>query len=82
MDRAAKVELAQAILDTLNARERTYNREKQQYAINYRQAADKAVRDPELRPLVTSMLMAGYCDFPEWAEKITGDRRQQHKRGR
>ncbi len=82
MDRGAKVELAKAILDTLKAREKTWNKEKERYAMDYFTAAQQAVRDPELRPIVAAMCTAGYVDFPEWAEKIMKGPAHHQKRGR
>ena len=81
MDANAKLELARAILDTHKTREASYQKEQHGYAIDYFAAARRAVADPELRPIVTSLLIAGYCEIYEWAEKIVKDSRRA-KRGR
>ncbi|MGO9484101.1 MAG: hypothetical protein ACLPX9_05910 [Rhodomicrobium sp.] len=80
MDRDAKLELANAILDTHKAREKTYSSARQCYSIDYFQAARQAVPDPDLRPIVAGMLVAGYVEFHDWArETVKGQRSNRAK---
>jgi len=77
MQREAKAELARAILETHKRREQSWtpgiNGRPGHYDLSWDEAAFAVVSDPDLRPLVTAMLIAGYVDFTEWAEKFAGD---------
>ena len=73
MDTTAKRELAQAIVGTHRIREDSYvpgNRMSPgYYAEDYDEAMEEAGVDPDIRPLVKGMLIAGYVDFHDWARK-------------
>jgi len=76
MQNSAKYELAKAIIDTINAREGSYRPGKYLgdlgcYTLTWQEAARQAIPDdPDTRDLVAAMCMSGYCDFPEWAERV------------
>ena len=81
MNRDAKFELAEAILQTRNTLEASRDPKTQRYGIDLYSAADKAVRDPDLRLLVAGMLTTGHSSFTVWAEIIAKET-QNNKRGR
>lgn len=72
-----KRELARAILNVYRIREDSFRAELRQnvmtrgsYEKSYEQAAEEAEVDSDLTPLVIAMLVAGYADIPEWANKM------------
>ena len=82
MSPEAKTELANSVMTALEIRNQSYNPDKVVgfspytgetyrggYDVTFSDAADRADIDPDLKPLVSAMLSAGYVDFVEWAEK-------------
>jgi len=71
MDLTAKRELATAILETCRLHNDSYQGNFR-YGLGWYEAAEKGCADPDLAPLVYAMCAAGFCDFPEWAERQLG----------
>ena len=72
----AKLELAHAIIDTYQAREKSFIPEERRYAKSYWETAIETVADPDLRDLIPTML-AWSREHVEWAETFL----ERHKTG-
>jgi hypothetical protein len=70
MQAEAKRELARALVQTSERREASWNGT--YYQLHWSDAAEQTEMDTDIRPLVLAMLQAGYCEFPEWADRILG----------
>lgn len=72
----AKLELAKAILDTMRIRNEAYvkNSAVEYYAPKFTRTWEECMAeagvDPDLQRLVYAMCVTGYCDYPDWAEKM------------
>jgi hypothetical protein len=67
MDVNSKRELADALINAARAREASWADGR--YVMTWAEAADQAVADADLRPLVVAMLASGYGEFSDWATR-------------
>ncbi len=70
MHSAAKRELARLILETARVRESSFDPIWQQYRLTPFEAAAEACADPDLAPLVGTIVASRYCKFFDWAERM------------
>jgi hypothetical protein len=72
MDQAAKRQLAEWLLTTIDLHEASWDKASWEYDKSWQQAAEETEVDADMVALVVAMCGSGLCDFHDWAEKMLG----------